>query len=104
MSAKSEFVLQEVTELAQNLDPSRVRTLGLITKPDTLDPGSNSEQAYLRLAQSKVVVFRLGWHTLKNSGFKTRSFSSAKLDPDEEEFFHWGPGRRSTSTISESSS
>ena len=60
VSAKSDFALQEVTELARELDPRGTRTLGLITKPDTLDAGSGSEASYIKLAQNKDVVFRLG--------------------------------------------
>ncbi len=59
VSAKSDFALQEVTELARHLDRKGSRTLGLITKPDTLDAGSDSEASYLKLAQNKDVVFRL---------------------------------------------
>jgi hypothetical protein len=44
------------------LDPYSGRTFGLITKPDTLDVGSDSERAYLELAQNKDVKFRLSWH------------------------------------------
>lgn len=36
VSAKSDFALQEVTKYARELDPDGMRTLGLITKPDTL--------------------------------------------------------------------
>lgn len=34
--AKSDFALQQVTQHARALDPKGIRTLGLITKPDTL--------------------------------------------------------------------
>lgn len=57
VSAKSDFALQEVTEYARELDSKGTRTLGLITKPDTLDAGSDSEAAYLKLAQNKDVLF-----------------------------------------------
>jgi hypothetical protein len=43
VSAKSDFALQQVTRHARALDPEGIRTLGLITKPDTLDEGSDSE-------------------------------------------------------------
>jgi hypothetical protein len=90
VSAKSDFALQEVTELARELDPRGVRTLGLITKPDTLDAGSDSEASYLKLAQNKDVVFRLGWHVLKNRDYKMRDASSAERDEAEEKFFESG--------------
>jgi GTP-binding protein EngB required for normal cell division len=90
VSAKSDFALQEVTEFARELDPKGTRTLGLITKPDTLDSGSDSEAAYLRLAQNKDVMFRLGWHVLKNRSYQMREASSAERDDAEEKFFAKG--------------
>lgn len=90
VSAQSDFALQEVTELARELDPHGVRTLGLITKPDTLYAGSDSEAAYLKLAQNKDVSFRLGWHVLRNRSYETRHFSSRERDADETAFFAAG--------------
>lgn len=57
VSAKSDFALQEITEMALELDPKGNRTLGLITKPDALDVGSDSEAAYVKLAENKDVTF-----------------------------------------------
>ena len=90
VSAKSDFALQEVTELARELDPKGMRTLGLITKPDTLDAGSDSEASYLKLAQNKDVVFRLGWHVLKNRNYDMRDATAAERDKAEDSFFATG--------------
>ncbi|KAI9658658.1 MAG: hypothetical protein M1821_002218 [Bathelium mastoideum] len=90
VSAKSDFALQEVTELARELDPKGMRTLGLITKPDTLDAGSDSEASYLRLAQNKDVAFRLGWHVLKNRNYEMRDATSTERDEAEDKFFATG--------------
>lgn len=90
VSAKSDFALQEVTELARQLDPKGIRTLGLVTKPDTLDAGSDSEAAYLKLMQNKDVFFRLGWHVLKNRNYEMRAVSSIERDDAEEQFFASG--------------
>lgn len=90
VSAKSDFALQEVTSLARQLDPRGERTLGLITKPDTLDVGSESERAYLELAQNKDVHFALGWHVLKNRNFAMRNATSAERDEDEDKYFSSG--------------
>ena len=87
VSAKSDFALQDVTELARELDKKGTRTLGLITKPDTLDAGSDSEAAYFKLAQNRDVTFRLGWHVLKNRNYEMREASSAERDEAEEHFF-----------------
>jgi hypothetical protein len=58
VSAKSDFALQQVTQHARAVDPKGDRTLGLITKPDTLDKGSDSERFFIELAQNKDFKFR----------------------------------------------
>ncbi|KAG6260087.1 hypothetical protein E4U49_005278 [Claviceps purpurea] len=90
VSAKSDFALQEITQMAREVDPDGDRTLGLITKPDALDVGSDSEASYVKLAQNNDVVFRLGWHVLKNRDFKMRDASSAERDAAEARFFSSG--------------
>ncbi|KAK7995043.1 hypothetical protein PG990_013816 [Apiospora arundinis] len=89
-SAKSDFALQQVTRHARELDPHGLRTLGLITKPDTLDQGSDSERFYMELAQNKDVQFRLGWHVLRNRNYSERDVSTTERDRIEEEFFSKG--------------
>lgn len=90
VSAKSDFALQQVTRHARVEDPKGTRTLGLITKPDTLDQGSDSERFYINLAQNKDVDFRLGWHVLRNRNFAERNESSVSRDAAEVEFFSKG--------------
>lgn len=90
VSAKSDFALQQVTERARKLDPKGHRTLGLITKPDTLDVGSDSEQFFVDLAQNKDVNLRLGWHVLRNRDFGMRDSSTAERDRVEAAFFSQG--------------
>lgn len=90
VSAKSEFGLQQVTERTREVDPEGHRTLGLITKPDTLNEGSESERFYLELAQNKDVHFRLGWHVLRNRDFKTRNYTNSERDALEKSFFSKG--------------
>jgi hypothetical protein len=90
VSANYEFVLQDVSKLAHELDPKRTRTLGLITKLDTLEPGSDWEASHLKLAQNKDVQFRLGWHVLKNRNFAMRDASSSERDEAEGQFFATG--------------
>ena len=87
VSAKSDFALQQVTKHARALDPQGDRTLGLITKPDTLDKGSDSERFFVELAQNKDVQFRLGWHVLRNRNYAERNNSTAARDAAETAFF-----------------
>ncbi|PHH87786.1 hypothetical protein CDD83_8402 [Cordyceps sp. RAO-2017] len=91
VSAERQSSLQKVTQLARELDLTGVRTLGLITKPDTLDEGSESEAAYVKLAQSKDVESRLGWHVLKNRDRNTRDATSAERDEAEARLFSRSP-------------
>lgn len=90
VSAKYDYVLQEVTMLAKDADPDGLRTMGLITKPDTLDVGSDSESYFVRLAQNCEAELRLGWHVLKNRKFEERDVTSAQRDKIESEFFSQG--------------
>ncbi|OAA35270.1 Dynamin, GTPase domain protein [Cordyceps fumosorosea ARSEF 2679] len=66
VSAKNDYVNQIVLKLASKADPEGKRTLGVITKPDTLIPGSGSERDFISLARNQDVEFRLGWHVLRN--------------------------------------
>ncbi|KAK3294434.1 P-loop containing nucleoside triphosphate hydrolase protein [Chaetomium fimeti] len=93
VSAKNDFALQQVTRHARAQDPEGLRTLGLITKPDTLDQGSDSERFYVELAQNKDVQFRLGWHALRNRNFAERDESTIARDAAEAEFFAKGVWR-----------
>ena len=63
------------------------RTLAVITKPDTLIPGSESEDMYVSLARNQDVEFRLGWHVLKNMDSEMGVWSLAGRNVKEEEFF-----------------
>jgi hypothetical protein len=90
VSAKIEFVLQVVTKHARELDPSGQRTIGLITKPDTLDVGSDTEQYYFSPAQNQDVNFRLGWHVVRNRDFMSRNVSNEERDQLETDFLSQG--------------
>lgn len=90
VSAKNEYVLQEVTSMAKQADPEGLRTMGLVTKPDTIDVGSDSEAYWVRLVQNTEVELRLGWHVLRNRNFEQRASTSAQRDAIEVEFFSHG--------------
>ncbi|KAI1657055.1 P-loop containing nucleoside triphosphate hydrolase protein [Daldinia decipiens] len=90
VSAQGNFALQDVTQHAREIDIRGERTLGLITKPDTLDVGSASERDYFDLAQNRDVKFRLGWHVMRNRDFKSRDVTNEEWDQAEAEFFGQG--------------
>ncbi|KAH9865889.1 hypothetical protein J1614_009476 [Plenodomus biglobosus] len=90
VSAKNDYANQIVLKLARAADKSGNRTLGVITKPDTLIPGSDSEAMYVSLAQNLDVEFRLGWHVLRNMDSETGAWSLPKRDGEEKRFFTEG--------------
>lgn len=90
ISAKNDYANQIVLSMARKVDPPGTRTMGIITKPDTLSAGSESEMAYMNLARNLDVNFRLGWHVLKNRSYETRNSSSAERDETERSFLSQG--------------
>jgi len=90
VSAKNDYANQIVTQLARDVDPKGHRTLGIVTKPDTLHVGSESEKAFLDLARNEDVSFRLGWHVLRNRDYTNRDCSVEERDEAEKEFFSHG--------------
>jgi GTPase SAR1 family protein len=60
VSAMNDYANQKILKKVRDVDPDRNRTLGIITKPDMLLPGSGSQKAFLELAQNKDIFFKLG--------------------------------------------
>ena len=71
VSPKNDFANQIVSRYARELDPEVNRTLGIITKPDTLHAGSNNEKAFVELAENKMLFFDLVGMSLR-IGITTR--------------------------------
>ncbi|GKZ37752.1 hypothetical protein AbraIFM66950_009435 [Aspergillus brasiliensis] len=90
ISAKNDYANQIVLRLARDADKSGDRTLGVITKPDTLVPNSESEKMFISLANNRDVEFRLGWHTLRNMDSDEGSWTLSDRDKTEREFFSKG--------------
>ncbi|KAI9798761.1 MAG: hypothetical protein M1833_004591 [Piccolia ochrophora] len=90
VSAKNDYANQIVLKLAKEVDANGYRTMGIITKPDTLPVGSESEGLFVNLASNKDVEFRLGWHVLKNRDYEARNSSSEERDSAERQFFEEG--------------
>lgn len=90
VSAKNDIGNQIVLKLAKQADPRGIRTLGIVTKPDTLSPGSESEKQFLSLARNQDVVFSLGWHVLRNADTDAEHLSLAQRDVVEQDFFASG--------------
>lgn len=91
VSAKNDYANQIVLKLAREIDRDSNRTLGIITKPDTLSSGSESEKAFVELAQNQDINFRLGWHVVRNRDYESRNTTTEARDIAEAQFFTQGP-------------
>ncbi|KAK8080516.1 hypothetical protein PG997_008334 [Apiospora hydei] len=87
VAADNSFANQPVTKFARKIDPSGTRTLGLITKPDRIGQGSESERYYIELAQNGNVKLTLGWHVLRNKSHATADDTPEQRDERESAFF-----------------
>lgn len=91
MSANLDYHLQQVLNLAEKIDPNHERTLGIVTHPDRVSPGSDGEDTWIKFIKNEKIQLQLGWHVLQNRKFETRLESDDKRDELEREFF--GQGR-----------
>lgn len=64
--ANVDIATQEILEKAEDVDPEGIRTLGVLTKPDLVDPGA--EKHVIDLLQGRTHQLKLGWHVLRNAG------------------------------------
>lgn len=87
ISAKNDIQNQIVLQMAKEIDKDMTRTMGIITKPDTVQAGSASELAFLALARNEDISFRLGWHVLRNPDFSHRRDRYFDRDSLEKVFF-----------------
>ncbi|KAI9046786.1 hypothetical protein LZ554_009521 [Drepanopeziza brunnea f. sp. 'monogermtubi'] len=87
ISADNPFANQPVTKFARQIDPSGTRTLGLITKPDKIERGSESEKYYVEMAQNENVKLTLGWHVLRNKSSSAADDTAEQHEEKEAAFF-----------------
>ncbi|CAK4030316.1 hypothetical protein B0A54_07101 [Lecanosticta acicola] len=90
VSAKNDYANQIILQKCREVDPKGSRTLGIITKPDFLEPDSENEESWLNLANNKNIRFELGWHILKNRSAKEASNSFEERNSAETAFFSQG--------------
>ena len=92
ISAKNDKENQIVITFAEKYDPDGNRTIGVITKPDTLAVNSPSEAQYHVLAQNRdsTTRFALGWVVVRNRSFEEQGSSPSERDEMEKQFFDNG--------------
>ncbi|KAI7219756.1 hypothetical protein KC333_g2798 [Hortaea werneckii] len=93
VSAKNDYANQIILKKCRDVDPKGHRTIGIITKPDFLEPGSENEASWLELAENKDIFFELGWHMLKNRSDKENDKSFEERNAAEKSFFSQGSYR-----------
>lgn len=92
IAANNDLENQIVLEKAKKYDPRKERTIGIITKPDTLPPTSQRERNYIKVAQNgqdSEYRFKLGWHVLRNRNEleAEADISHEDRDKNEMDFF-----------------
>ncbi|KAK3045840.1 hypothetical protein LTR09_012624 [Extremus antarcticus] len=87
IQATDDYANQPILTKVREVDPEGNRTLGIITKPDRLDPNSGTESAFLALARNEDVFFKLGWHVVQNRKFEESNYSIMERNLTEDRFF-----------------
>ncbi|CAI7566369.1 unnamed protein product [Penicillium palitans] len=90
ISARADYHIQKVLNIAQSFDPKYERVLGIVTQPDIPEAGSDEQETYVQFIKNEKVKLQLGWHVLRNRSFETRSISDDARDAQEKEFFEKG--------------
>lgn len=98
ISARADYHIQKVLNVAQPFDPNYERVLGIVTQPDIPEAGSDEQETYVQFIKNEKVKLQLGWHVLRNRSFETRSISDDARDAQEEEFFETDDGLPSLET------
>lgn len=89
-----EYAKQVIVRRCKEVDPTGIRTLGVITKPDmTLTEAR--EEMFIDLACNKDErnTLQLGWHVLRNRAHNEMDFTTEERNAEEQKFFansKWG--------------
>ncbi|KAF9248331.1 hypothetical protein DTO013E5_5165 [Penicillium roqueforti] len=90
ISARADYHIQKVLNIAQTFDPKYERVLGIVTQPDIPEAGSEEQETYIQFIKNEKVKLQLGWHVLRNRSFETCSISDDARDAQEKDFFEKG--------------
>jgi hypothetical protein len=90
ISARYDPEIQEVLNMAGEVDPDGKRTLGIITNPDVIHRDHEEELKFIRYANNEEHRFELGWHVVKNLSSENRHRDLTERDREEQTFFSQG--------------
>ncbi|GAW19360.1 hypothetical protein ANO14919_088460 [Xylariales sp. No.14919] len=85
VASNVDIATQEIVQLAEDLDPDGIRTLGVLTKPDLVDKGAESQ--VIELVEGKRHRLKLGWHVIRNLGQAELGDQAASRNAIENKFF-----------------
>ncbi|KUJ09882.1 uncharacterized protein LY89DRAFT_700964 [Mollisia scopiformis] len=83
--ANVDIATQEILEMAEEVDPEGQRTLGVLTKPDLVDKGTESGVG--DLIEGRKHQLNLGWHLVRNPGQLELSDPTSDRHALEKGFF-----------------
>jgi hypothetical protein len=87
--ANVDIATQEILEMADEVDPDGQRTLGVLTKPDLVDKGT--EPGVVDLIEGRKHQLALGWHLVRNLGQQESSDPAKDRHELERLFFKTQP-------------
>lgn len=90
VQASDDLSNRKVFPRLKEFDSTSSRTLGIITKPDSVDRGSDAEKEVIKLAKNEWYWLKHGWHAVRNRSFTTREQTDAERDETERQFFSSG--------------
>ncbi|XP_019384516.1 PREDICTED: interferon-induced GTP-binding protein Mx1-like [Crocodylus porosus] len=87
ISSNVDLATTEALKMAQEVDPKGERTLGILTKPDLLDKGT--EHAVVDIVQNRVILLRKGYMMVKCRGQQDiqNNVTLASAVQEERKFF-----------------
>jgi Dynamin central region/Dynamin family len=89
LPANVDIATQEILELAEEADPQGVRTLGVLTKPDLVEAGTETD--IIQLLEGKKKPLKLGYCMVRNRKQQEWDLTSKERHGNEELFFKTGP-------------
>jgi spore maturation protein SpmA len=86
MPCNVDVATQGILKLAEEADPSGIRTMGVLTKPD-LATKTATKDAIVNLVLRKRSILRLRYYVIKNRSADDNSFTISDRVDTEKAFF-----------------
>lgn len=83
--ANVDIAIQDILEMAEEVDPDGQRKLGVLTKPDLVDKGT--EPGVVDLVEGRRHQLALGWYLVRNPGQQESSDPATNRHKLKRHFF-----------------